>query len=36
MSRLGELWKNMWKEETQPYKEKAKQLQADFKVKHPN
>ncbi|KAK8887014.1 Protein SOX-15 [Tritrichomonas musculus] len=36
MNRLGELWKNMTKEETQPYKDEAKRLQAEFKAKYPN
>lgn len=36
MNRLGELWKSMSKEETQPYREKAKQLQAEFKQNHPH
>ncbi|OHS98711.1 hypothetical protein TRFO_08690 [Tritrichomonas foetus] len=36
MNRFGELWKNMTKEEKAPYKDKARQLQSEFKAKHPN
>ena len=36
MNRFGELWKSMTKEEKQPYIDRAKQLQADFKAQNPN
>lgn len=35
MTRLGELWKALSKEERQPYVDQAKQSQAEFKLKHP-
>lgn len=36
MNRLGELWKNTPPEEQLPYKEKAQQLQTEFKLKYPD
>ncbi|OHT06011.1 hypothetical protein TRFO_05644 [Tritrichomonas foetus] len=36
MTRLGEIWNGMSKEERQPYVDEARQSQIEFKQKHPN